>query len=133
MIDNVLLPNVQSTPNVSSTNRAATQPGKKEEVGKSFEAYLNDAEKVEKSNDLKFSSHALSRLQSRNIMLSPTDIQRINTAAEKAAAKGGKDTLVLMNGSGFIVDTKSKTVVTAMDLNSMKDHVFTNIDTAVVG
>lgn len=82
---------------------------------------------------VKFSQHAKQRLESRNIRLSSADIEKLNGAVEKAATKGAKESLVLMNNDlALIVSVKNKTVITAMDGASIKDNVFTNIDSAVI-
>jgi len=39
---------------------------------------------------------------------------------------------VLLRDVAFIVSVKNKTVVTAVDGESMKENVFTNIDSAVI-
>lgn len=84
------------------------------------------------SEPLKFSAHAAQRLQSRNISITPDDLQRMNEMADKAAAKGSKQSLFMMGDVGMIVSIKNRTVITAVDSNSMKDNVFTNIDSAAV-
>ena len=82
---------------------------------------------------VKFSQHALQRLESRNIKLSQTQMDKLNSAVDKAAQKGAKESLVLMNNDlALIVSVKNKTVITAMDGTSIKDNVFTNIDSAVI-
>lgn len=81
---------------------------------------------------VKFSNHAVERMMSRGIQFSPDDMGRLNEAVNKAAAKGSKDTLVLMNDSALIVSVKNKTVVTVMDKNALKENVFTNIDSTIV-
>ncbi len=81
---------------------------------------------------LKFSSHAQQRLQQRGIELMPDQLNRIASAVEQAAAKGAKDSLVLFRDIAMIVSVPNRTVVTAMDGNSMREHVFTQIDSAVV-
>jgi flagellar operon protein len=82
---------------------------------------------------VKFSQHALQRLQSRNIHLGSDDLQKLNQAVAKAAQKGSKESLVLMNGNlAFVVSVKNKTVITALDGAGVKDNVFTNIDSAVI-
>jgi flagellar operon protein len=67
---------------------------------------------------LKFSNHAIERMQSRGISYSPEDMTRLGEAVQKAAAKGSKDTLVLMDNSALIVSVKNNTVVTVMDKNA---------------
>jgi flagellar operon protein len=82
---------------------------------------------------VKFSQHAMQRLESRKIQLNQADIEKLNGAVEKAAQKGAKESLVLMsNDLALIVSVKNKTVITAMDGASVKDNVFTNIDSAVI-
>src|SRR5450631_4440925 len=46
---------------------------------------------------LKFFAHAVQRLESRNITLSPADLSRMNAMADTAAAKAAKQSLFLMN------------------------------------
>jgi flagellar operon protein len=81
---------------------------------------------------LKFSNHAIERMQSRGITYTPQDLDRLGEAVKKAAAKGSKDTLVLMDQSALIVSVKNNTVVTVMDKNALKENVFTNIDSTIV-
>jgi len=81
---------------------------------------------------LKFSNHAVERMQSRGIAFNKGDMNRLNEAVDRAAAKGSKDTLVLMDDSALIVSVKNKTVVTVMDKAALKENVFTNIDSTIV-
>ena len=81
---------------------------------------------------LKFSNHAIDRMQSRGIRFSPDEMMRIEGAIKKAEGKGAKDTLLLTDNSALIVSVKDKTVVTVMDKASLKDNVFTKIDSTVV-
>ncbi len=81
---------------------------------------------------VKFSNHAVERMQSRGINFNQEDIGKLNEAVSRAAAKGSKDTLVLMNDSALIVSVKNKTVVTVMDKTALKENVFTNIDSTIV-
>ncbi|MCM3205108.1 TIGR02530 family flagellar biosynthesis protein [Paenibacillus illinoisensis] len=83
-------------------------------------------------NLLKLSNHAMKRLEQRGIELKSEQMQQIGTALDKAAAKGAKESLILMQDMAFIVNVKNRTVVTAMDSESMKDNVFTQIDSAVI-
>jgi flagellar operon protein len=81
---------------------------------------------------VKFSNHAVERMQTRGISFNKADLERLNEAVGRAAAKGSKDTLVLMNDSALIVSVKNKTVVTVMDQAALKENVFTNIDSTIV-
>ncbi|MEO6912460.1 MAG: TIGR02530 family flagellar biosynthesis protein [Candidatus Baltobacteraceae bacterium] len=81
---------------------------------------------------LKFSAHATARLQSRNINLSSEDIAKMNVMADKAAAKGAKQSLFIMRDVALVVSVKNRTVITAVDQDSMRENVFTNIDSAAI-
>ncbi len=84
------------------------------------------------SEPLKFSNHALQRLQSRNITLTDDDVSRMNAMADKAAAKGAKQSLFMLRDVAMVVSISNRTVITAVDQDSMKENVFTNIDSAAV-
>lgn len=81
---------------------------------------------------LKFSGHASKRLEQRGIEINPEQLRKIGSAIDKAAAKGSKESLVLMQDLALIVNVRNRTVVTAVDGGSMKDNVFTQIDSAVI-
>jgi len=51
---------------------------------------------------IKFSSHALKRLENRNIQLNQTDINKIQDAVSKAEQRGSKDSLVMVNDTGNV-------------------------------
>jgi flagellar operon protein len=81
---------------------------------------------------LKVSGHAKTRLESRNIQLNESDWKRVMGGVQKAAAKGSKESLVMIDNVALVVSVKNKTVITAVDKDSLKDNVFTNIDSAVI-
>lgn len=93
---------------------------------------INPQGLVKPADGVKFSNHAIERMNTRGISYSSEDITKLNDAISRAAAKGSKDSLVLMNDSALIVSVKNKTVVTVMDKNALKENVFTNIDSTVV-
>lgn len=110
------------------------EQGPKAEQRKSGASAREDFEGVLKrvQGRIKFSHHALKRLQKRDIALTADNINSLQEAVDRAADKGAQESLVLMDELAFIVSIKNKTVITAMDDESMKEHVFTNIDSAVV-
>jgi len=87
---------------------------------------------IARQNSVKFSSHAIDRLSSRNIILGNEDINRLNAAVNKAEEKGSRDTLILMNDTAFVVSIKNKTIITAITDDQMQDKVITNIDSTVI-
>ncbi len=98
----------------------------------SFEDILKRRQSVDENFALKFSKHASMRLQSRNIELSSEQKKRLETGAEKAEAKGMKESLVIVDSYSFIVNVSNKVVVTAMDHTESEENVYTNIDGAVI-
>ena len=83
-------------------------------------------------NQLKVSGHAQTRLQSRNIQLTQAEWNRVAEGVNKAAAKGSKESLVMVDNVALVVSVKNRTVITAVDQSHLKDNVFTNIDSAVI-
>jgi flagellar operon protein len=79
-----------------------------------------------------FSKHALQRLQERSIELSSQDSARLSQGIDRAASKGVQDSLVLLRDLALIVNVPSRTVVTAMPEESMREGIITNIDSAVL-
>ncbi len=101
-----------------------------EQKGPSFEEVLSN--KRGEAAGLKFSKHASSRLDSRNIELSPAQIERLMDGTAKAGNKGINDSLVIVDDLAFIVNVPNKTVITAINRNESEDSIFTNIDGAVI-
>jgi len=85
-----------------------------------------------KSGELKFSAHALNRMASRGIELSPDELVKLQEAVGRVRDKGSKESLILTDRAAFVVSVKNDTVITAVDRGSLKDNVFTNIDSTVL-
>jgi flagellar operon protein len=81
---------------------------------------------------LKFSGHALQRIQQRGIDVGPATMSRLAGGVDRAAAKGSRSSLVLVDQSAFVVSVPNRTVITAVDRDHMKEQVFTNIDSALI-
>ena len=60
------------------------------------------------------------------------DVERLKSAVNEVAEKGGRESLIMMNNSAFVVSVQNRTVITALDQASLKNNVFTNIDSAVI-
>ncbi len=97
--------------------------------GVGFENLLQ--QEINKTTGVKFSKHAEMRMQARNIDLSQVQKDKINNAVSMAQQKGVKDSLVILDNIAFVVNVPSKTVITAVNNNELKDNVFTNIDGAI--
>ncbi len=81
---------------------------------------------------LKFSNHAVERMQRRGISFTQDQMRGLERAVDKAAAKGSKETLVLSDDAAMIVNVSNRTVKTVMDKEQLKENVFTNIDSTVM-
>ena len=81
---------------------------------------------------LRFSKHALERAQRRGIPLDAATLGRLQEGVSRIGAKGSRDSLVLVDGTGFVVSVNNRTVITAVGAEHMREHVFTNIDSAVI-
>ena len=109
------------TSNVRKSNTGTTGVG--------FDDFLQQA--IDKGTGVKFSKHAEMRMQARNINLTQTQKDKINNAISTAQQKGVKDSLVILDNMAFVVNVNSKTVITAVNNNELKENVFTNIDGAI--
>ena len=81
---------------------------------------------------IKLSAHAQARLEQRALDLSASGAARLRQAVDAAAAKGARQSLVLLDDLALIVNIPSRTVVTAIGSDGARGTVFTNIDSAVV-
>jgi flagellar operon protein len=95
--------------------------------GPSFGSALQDA-----ASRLQFSNHAQKRIDRRDLDLSSSQLSRLNTAVDRAAQKGAKNSVVMLDGLAVVVDVRDRTVVTAMNASQGKEKVFTNIDSVVI-
>jgi flagellar operon protein len=84
------------------------------------------------AGSLQFSQHALQRIERRGIDLSDGTLHRLEAGASRAATKGSRESVVFVDGTAFVVSIRNKTVITAVDREHMREHVFTNIDSAVI-
>ncbi|MDE6641477.1 MAG: flagellar protein [Acetatifactor sp.] len=101
--------------------------------GLSFREVLRQrSEEAQESGNLRFSKHAMNRLNDRNIELDNLQLERLKAGADKAGEKGIRDSLVIVDQLAFIVNVPNRTVVTAMDSTATDENIFTNINGAVI-
>jgi flagellar operon protein len=98
--------------------------------GPSFAELL--AQRTRAASAPQFSRHALQRLQQRGIELSQPTLDRLAGGVARAAGKGSRDSVVFVDGTAFVVSVANNTVITAVGSEHMREHVFTNIDSAVI-
>ncbi len=81
---------------------------------------------------VRFSAHAEARLQSRGLSFDSSQLERLSSGVDAAAAKGSREALVLLDEVAMVVAVRNRTVVTAVPREEASQSVFTNIDTAVI-
>jgi flagellar operon protein len=106
---------------------AAQQPKTEAVRGPSFGDVL-----AEKTGQVQFSGHALQRVRRRGIEVDAGTLERLQSGVDRAAGKGARESVVFVDSTAFVVSVRNRTVITAVDRDHMKDHVFTNIDSAVI-
>lgn len=114
-------------PGTAPAGRAGGQPAKSRQDPGGFQAVLQ-----EKMAGLKFSRHASERLESRQISLSPQQMARLEQGITRAAGKGARESLVLLDDLALVVSVKNRTIITAASRQDLRENVFTNIDSAVL-
>ncbi len=118
--------NVNGIPGAAAAGNGApaTRPSQAA-GGPSFQEQLRESA-------LRFTRHAEERLQRRSISLDGRDMARLEEAVRAAESKGAVNSLVLMDGLALVVNVATRNVVTACERDSLRDGVFTNIDSAVI-
>ena len=127
MVDRIFIPNPVQVPTPQPATRS--KPSAAVEDRNRFARIL---EEQLPAQGLRFSQHAQDRLKARGITFSDGDLQKLEGAVNSVAKKGGRESLVMLGDAALVVSVKNRTVVTAVDRESMKGSVFTNIDSAVV-
>jgi flagellar operon protein len=89
-------------------------------------------ETIKKESSFVISNHAAERLKNRNISLNESDMNKINEGINKADEKGAKESLILYKDLVLVASVKNRTIITAVDKDSSKGNVFTNIDSVVL-
>ena len=119
----VQLDRLNSATPAAQTNRAAAQAPAA--TGANF------AETLARTQDVRFSNHAQKRMETRDMQLSPDNVNRLSGAIDKAEKRGGKSSLVMVDDMAFIVNVRERLVVTALDAGHRGEGVFTQIDSVV--
>lgn len=113
------------SPRLAGPAPTASPQARPSAAGVSFGQALDQAQ-------VRFSNHAQKRLETRGISLNDDGLTRLAEAVDRAALRGGKESLVLMDDLAFIVNVKNRLVVTAMDQQARGEGVFTQIDSVVL-
>jgi flagellar operon protein len=128
MIDNRILVRQPLQTGQISQQQNIRKNREQTEIQPSFKEVLNTQLK---SEGVEFSKHARNRLVSRGIEVSESDLNKLEEGIMKAASKGARESLIMVNQVAYLVSVENRTVITAIDQESIKENVFTNIDSAV--
>lgn len=134
-INNMLIPNVTKINGQKSVDvENKLRPGEQSEFKNLLDQNLEKSAKVpeQKENGIQFSTHALRRLQERNLAFDKEEYNKLQSALDKLKNKGGQDSLVITGKAAYIVDVPKSTVVTAIDKESISENVFTKIDSTIL-
>ncbi len=121
-----IIPQPIGIPRQQGTQRSQQKTAEKG----SFDQLLQN--QLSQQGTVKFSRHASQRMQTRGISFSDAQLQRLDTAVSQVSAKGGRESLVMLDNTALVVSVKNETVVTVVDQDQLKNNVFTNIDSAVI-
>jgi|GEM_PF-407837 len=136
-VNSFLIPNITSLPSDKKVENDNTlKSGQKSEFKNlvdqlSTDPRLPQVSQKEIGPEVTVSTHALKRLQERNIELDGSEYLKLKEALMKLKHKGGHDSLVITQKAAYVVDVDRNTVVTAVDKGSMNENVFTKIDSTI--
>lgn len=84
------------------------------------------------SQGVQFSNHAQKRIDRRDLDIDAGRLNRLNSAISRAAEKGARNSVVMLDDLAVVVDVRDRKVVTAITAEAGKERVFTNIDSVVI-
>lgn len=118
---------------VTPSGNIQTESQRKRQIERNSQRFqqLLDQE-VASQKTVRFSAHAMQRLEQRDIQLSEEDMAAITRGMDQAAEKGANESLLLYKDLAFIASIRNRTVITAVGQKETRENVFTNIDSAVI-
>lgn len=128
IINNQMAKSIQHLGQVTKPN--TTNQTRRQSCQGEFQKILH--QQLNQEQELKFSKHASMRLESRQIDFSANQLERLQNGLSSARDKGVKESLMLVDDVALIVNVENATVVTALNKEESKEHVFTNIDGALL-
>ena len=136
-INNILIPNVTTIPSNKTIEKSKLNPGETSEFKNLLDSTLDQNQEQDSllnpvPKGIKLSTHAMRRLQERNMSLDSEEFQKLQTAIDRLKTKGGQDSLVITGKGAYIVDVPKNTIVTAIDKESIGENVFTKIDSTIL-
>lgn len=103
------------------------RPQRSAPAGTSFADVLSRA-----TEQVHLTRHAQKRIERRELNLDPQRLARLNSAITRAAEKGGRNSVVMLDDLAVVVNVRERTVITAMPKEGNHQRVFTNVDSVVI-
>ena len=122
----------------SAANRVSPAPRQagQSSGGPSFADLLQQQRLQTSGTGVQLSRHAQKRVDRRDLNLDPARMDRLESAITRAAEKGSKNSVVMLDDLAVVVDVRQRTIVTAMQRDTQteggRERVFTNIDSVVI-
>ncbi|HOB31183.1 MAG TPA: hypothetical protein PLB36_00960 [Bacillota bacterium] len=102
------------------------------QVGHKDGSFADALREAQANVGVSFSKHAEQRLNEWGKVSKDEYIEDLSSAMDMAQAKGAKSTLVVTKGAAFLVAPQTRTVVTVVPEDRMRENLFTSIDSAVL-
>ena len=117
---------------VENINQQGIEQIRKNLTNNSGVAFRDIFEAKLKLGQINVSKHTQERILLRGIEIGEEEVNGINKAIDLANSKGVRDSLVIINGKAFVVNIPTRTIVTAIEEEGLKNRIFTNIDGAII-
>lgn len=136
-INNIFIPNVTQLPSKKNSveENNLLKSGETSEFKGLLDGALENTKRPqvgEQAKGIHLSTHAVKRLQERNLTLDKEEYTKLQTAMDRLKLKGGQDSLVITSKAAYILDVPKNTIVTAIDKESIAENVFTKIDSTIL-
>jgi len=118
----------------SNVNRIPEQRESKRPdlVSQENRSFAETLRKAQNGLGVRLSRHAEERLNQWGQAAKEECLVELSDAMDIAQAKGARSTLVISQGAAFLVAPQSRTVITVVPEDRMKENLFTSIDSAVL-
>lgn len=110
----------------------ATPPGPPTTPSPGSRPFADELAAARREPAVTLSGHAQRRLEQRQIDLGGDSLDRLGRAIDSLAARGGRQSLVMLDQVAYVVHVASHTVVTAVTPGERKEAVFTQIDSVAI-
>lgn len=101
-------------------------------VSQENRSFAETLRKAQNGLGVRLSRHAEDRLNQWGQAAKEECLGELSDAMDIAQAKGARSTLVISQGAAFLVAPQSRTVITVVPEDRMKENLFTSIDSAVL-